>query len=150
MFGVCKRILLKVWSTRQDSYLTMMAYRATPLSLILSSPAELLNGQQIQTPNVSKQQLGDEQTRMAIQKHKEKSMDFYNRHNNRQHPHLHAGQKVYVQHEKTMLWEPGMIHHSSTSPRSYIVASESGSILRSSSDQLKETQYLRTNMTNLL
>ena len=72
MVGVCKRILLKV---RQDSYLAMMTYRATPTSSNFSSQAELLNVRQIWTPFVSKQQLDDEQTRMAIQKQKDKSMD---------------------------------------------------------------------------
>ena len=49
MVGVCKRILLKAQETGQDSYLAMMVYRATPMSSNLSSPIELLNGQQIRT-----------------------------------------------------------------------------------------------------
>ena len=40
------------------------------------------------------------------------------------------GQKVYVQHEKTRLWEPGMIRHHDTNPGSYIVESESSIIHR--------------------
>ena len=59
---------------------------------------------------------------------KKKSMDCYNRHNSKQHPHLYASQKVYVQHKKRWQREPGMIHNSGTSPRSYIVESENGSI----------------------
>ena len=60
MVGVWKWILLKARETGQDSYLAMMAYRAIPMSSNLSSSAELLNGRQIRTPLVSKQQLGDE------------------------------------------------------------------------------------------
>ena len=87
---------------------------------------------------MSKQQLADEQTRMAIQKQKEKSIVCYNRHNSRKHPHLHAGQKVYIQQEKTCLWELGMICRSATSPSSYIVESESGSIHR------RNRQFIRS------
>ena len=55
MLGVCRRILLKARGTGQDSYLAMMAYRATPMSSNLSPQSELLNGRQIRTPLVSKQ-----------------------------------------------------------------------------------------------
>ena len=119
MVGVYKRILLKVRETGQDSYLTMMAYDA-PVSSNLRSPAELLNVWQIQSPLISKQQLSDEHTRMAKQEQK-KSIDYYNKYNSWQHSRLQAEQKVYVQQEKTRLWEPRIIRHSDTSPRSYKV-----------------------------
>ena len=81
--------------------------------------------------------LKGKKTRMEILKQKEKSKEYYNRQNSRQHSRLHAGQKVSVQHEKTRLWEPGMIRHHDTHPRSYIVESESGNIHR------RNRQYIR-------
>lgn len=137
MVGTCKKILTKAGETGQDSYLAMMAYRATPLSSDIKSPAELLNGRKIRTPLVSKQQLGDEQTRTAIQKQKDHSKVCYDRKHNRHHSHLHAGQNVYVQQEKAKIWEPGKIQRSSVTPRSYIVESENGNTYR------RNRQFLR-------
>ena len=79
MMGICKRLLMKARETNTDSYLAMMAYRAAPLSAQIKSPAELLNGRLMRTPLVSKQQLGDEQTK--VEKSKEETKKWYDRKN---------------------------------------------------------------------
>ena len=56
-------------------------------------------------------------------------MDRYDKPEGQQHPPLYTGQKVYVQH-KAKLWEPRIIRHSATEPRSYIVESADESIHR--------------------
>lgn len=73
MVGICKKLLLKARETNTDSHLAMMAYRATPLSAQIKSPAELLNGRPMRTPLISKQQLGDEQTKVELEKNKEET-----------------------------------------------------------------------------
>ena len=130
MVGICKRIQLKAWETGQDSYLAIMLYRATPISANLKTPVEILNGRQIQTPLISKQQLDDVQTRQGIEQYKDKPKECYNKQKSRQH-------------EKTRLWGPGIIQYPTVEPSSYIVESEE------SIHQLEVIQHLKLPIANV-
>ena len=71
MVGICKRLLSKAIDSGEDCHLTMMAYRATPVSNNIKSPAELLNGSPIRNQLISKQQLRDEYTQDCLEKSKD-------------------------------------------------------------------------------
>ena len=77
MVGICKRLLMKAREMNTDNHLAMMAQRATPLSAQIKFPAELLNGRPMRTPWVLKQQLGDEQTKVELEKSKEETKKCY-------------------------------------------------------------------------
>ena len=119
--GICKRLLMKAQTTNTDSHLVMMAYRATLLSTQIKSSAELLNGRPMRAPLVSKQQLGDEQTKVELEKSKEETNKWYDRKNSHQHPQLYTGQLVHVQDKRTRLWKPGKIEQIAAEARSYLV-----------------------------
>ena len=53
------------------------------------------------------------------------------------HPQLNAGQQVYVQDEKTELWEPGTVTQTTAEPKSYLVESADDNIHQ------KNRQFLR-------
>ena len=129
MVGICKKMLTKARETGTDCHLAMMAYRATPLTDQMKSPAELLNGRPMRTPLVSKQQLGDDQTREATER-REKTKGWYDRRNSRQYPQLNVDQPVHTQDPKTKLWAPGKIIQIAPEPRSYLVKQENGAIHR--------------------
>lgn len=63
MARVYKKILLQTQEAGTDCHLAKMTYRATSILHNLMPPAEMLNGQPICTPLVSKQQIGEEQMR---------------------------------------------------------------------------------------
>ena len=108
---------MKAQETNTDSHLAMMAYRATLLSAQIKSPAELLNGRPMRTPLVLKQQLGDEQMKVDLEKSKEETKKYYDQKNSHQHPQLHIGQLVHVQDKRTRLWKPGKIVQIAAEPR---------------------------------
>ena len=138
MVGICKRLLMRAWETNTDSHLAMMAYRATPLSAQIKSPAELLNGRPMRTPLVSKQQLGDEQTKVELEKSKEETKKWYDQKNRYQHPQLPTGPLVHVQDKRTRPWESGKIVQIAAEPRTYLVKLVSGVIHRRNKGQSRQ------------
>ena len=121
MVGICKRLLMKAREMNTDSHLAMMAQRATSLSAQIKFQAELLNGRPMRTPLVLKQQLGDEQTKVELEKSKEETKKCYDWKNSHQRPQLHTGQLVHVQDKRIRLWEPGKIVQIAAEPRTYLV-----------------------------
>ena len=77
---------------------------------------------------VSKQQLGNDQTKVELEKSKEETKKWYDRKNSHQHPQLHTGQLVHVQDKRTRLWELGKIVEIAAEPRLYLVKPASGVI----------------------
>ena len=132
-----KSLLKKADDKKEDRYLALMAYRATPLECGYS-PAELLMSRRIRA-NIptTQQQLLPKVPQMSLLQSKEEAIklrqkqNFDKRHNAHPFSTLQHGDKVWLSEEETMATV-----QSDAGTRSYNVNTESGSTLRRNRRQL--------------
>ena len=119
----------------QDPYLTLLNYRATPLSWCGRSPTELLMGRKVRTT------LPQTQSQLIpkwpfLEEFKQKDTRFKNqqkrnydkRHRVQEYPSLPSDTQVFVKTDKRVT--SGTISSPSGSPRSYVVDTPTGSVRR--------------------
>ena len=132
-----KSLLKKADDKKEDRYLALMAYHATPLECGYS-PAELLMSRRVRA-NIptTQQQLLPKVPQMSFLLNKDKAIklrqkqNFNERHNARPLSTLQHGEKVWLSEEETMATV-----QSDAGTRSYNVNTESGSTLRRNRRQL--------------
>ena len=129
MVRTVKRILKK----SRDPYLALLSYRTIPLPWCNLSPSELLMGRRLRMtlPQTTKHltprwsYLSD--FKRADQQHKEKmKRDFDRSHRVRNLPEIPDDQDVWVSSDGATV--PGTVVSQATTPRSYIVQTQSGEI----------------------
>ncbi|XP_013882267.1 uncharacterized protein K02A2.6 [Austrofundulus limnaeus] len=121
-----------------DPHLALMCYRATPGAATGMSPALLMTGREIRTtlPMLERKlqanpvdrqqiQLKDDQTKSAYR-------FFHDRHHSAQSlPILHPGQDVRIKLDGDKGWKtPARVIAKCKEPRSYLVETENGAVLR--------------------
>lgn len=126
------RTVKQILSKNQDHQRALLAYRTTPLAHG-ASPAELLMGRRLRStvpvpPQTLKPKWPDLQAfRKKDASLKENQRKAYGaRHRARELPTLEPGQRVWIRSAKTT----GTVQSSSTTPRSYNVETESGTLRR--------------------
>ena len=133
--------------TPEDSHLTLLSYRATPLSWCSLSPVELLMGRQIRTPvpQVDQHYTPDwpylEACREKDKQQKDRQQrDFNQRHRVQEQPVILDDSEVWVASETG--WVPARVIGQGSSPCSYVVRTPSGPVRRN-------RQHLTTVPTDL-
>ena len=103
----------------------LLHLRATPIDSHTKSPAELMFKRQLVTmlPSRSEPSLENIETRNHL-------FGRLQEKNGKELPGLLQGQQIRVREPMTKTWIPGAIMQRSTQPRSYIVSTEKGQILR--------------------
>ena len=129
--GTAKRLL----QCAQDPHMALLSFRATPLPWCSLSPAELLFGRKINTdlPQSNSQLTPHwpylEDFHKADKEYKAKQeFHFNSRHRTRPLPSLIADDPVWVRMGDRQV--PGRVITSSTTPRSYIIATSAGQVRR--------------------
>lgn len=139
-----KSFMKKAEESGEDVYASLLAYRETPLSGLLYSPAEMLFNRQLRSKlpksNVTLcprplHAKDDLQIRQAKQK------SYYDRGSKELDP-LHQGQSVLVRTDKDRTWEPAVVVKNDTNPRSYIL-SNGQSLIRRNRVHLQPAEVLR-------
>lgn len=124
MVQTVKNTLKKTTAVGEDFELAMLAYRATPLSAKIPSPAELLTGRKYRVllpTGLTKATLASQMIRDEMIAVKQRQSDHYNK-SAKDLPSLAANQKVFVQLDPdTPKWTEGTITQTPTpeQPRSY-------------------------------
>ncbi|ELU07998.1 hypothetical protein CAPTEDRAFT_213713 [Capitella teleta] len=106
--------------------------RATPLDSKIPSPAELLMGRRITTslPYHDTPIPLDEENRQHLQEKRESQKINHDQRAGPELPPLHAGQAVSMMDTRTGTWEDGSVKKLTSKPRSYIVETPRGTLLR--------------------
>ena len=120
----------------------MLCLRSTPLCHDLPSPAELLNGRPYQTnlPAVSKPPFsanGDVNVKLQLRQARQKVQ--YDKTAQQPLHSLFPEDCVRVLNPTTGIWEPGIVQHVADTPRSYLVATDKGGIVRRNRRHLRTT-----------
>ena len=127
-----KRILSKAKADGQDLYLCLLEYRNTMIDN-LASPAQLLMGRRLRTNlPVATSQLQPKVIDPNMVKAKQNERKAHQKQNydkgSRQLPELKKGERARVQIQGK--WKPVVIMDKAGTPRSYIVKTEEGKLLR--------------------
>ena len=136
-------ILQKCEETKEDSYLALLSYRATPLDHQLNSPAELLTNRKFKTRLPLCQRALLNRTDHEAVKNKfitrqEKQAHYYNQNSGPSKKPLETDQPIRMYDHHSQTWEPGVIVKPAKQPRSYIIRSNStGAIYRRTRSQMR-------------
>jgi len=130
--------IAKMILRQSDPFLAMLTYRATPTNATGMSPAQLIMGRRIAThlPILEKrlepQWPDNNQVRSYQQQHKESYANVFNEHHGvRPLPCLKPSDTVRLKTDKDKTWStPGTIVGASSTPRSFVVKTPDGSLLR--------------------
>ena len=128
MVQTVENILKKCEENKEDPYIALLSYRATPLDHELMSPAELLTGRKFRTrlPMSQRALLGKpgcETTRTQLMKRQDKQAHYYNQNSGPPKRPLQTNQPVRVYDCHSQTWQPGTVLKPAQEPRSYIVRS---------------------------
>ena len=138
-----KAAMKKAILSNRDINMSLLYLRSTPIDHVIPSSGELLfNGKLVSNlptkctnQNFRKEEIQDHLLqRQLFQKrqHDEYAKDL---------PNLCVGQRVQVQDQDTRRWTPAVVRQAYTEPRSYIVETPSGQVLRRNRRHLKEDVY---------
>lgn len=139
MVGVVKQILKKAKESGMEARKALLAYRATPITTHLPSPAELLFKRKIKT-NLPTRNLPDRASyeyRQIMERDKENNETSYNE---KMHvkplSDLLPGMQVLAQiHGKR--WEPATVNEKLIEPRSYTIETPEGRTFRRNRKYIK-------------
>ena len=139
-----KGFIQKCAKTGNDALIALQQHRCIPLDSNLSSPSEILFNRPIRTTLPSQhptlrqqtQQLTNEQ----LLQRRDRMIRDHDRHAGPELPVLHAGQRVTILNKETHLWSPGEIVSKCAEPRSYIVKTTNGTMLRRTRAHLRALQ----------
>lgn len=138
-----KNIFKKSAETGQDPYLGLLAYRTSPVSGLQVSPAQLLMSRSLRTklptdsrvlkPRVIRHAKRDLKSRQSVQKSKYDGQK-------RDLPTLRKGDVVRVKSSDHSNWQPAIVTETCSSPRSFVVTSESGQRYRRNRRDILKTR----------
>ena len=127
-----KNILKKARASGQDPDMALLCARTTPVDNVIPSPAETLYGRKIRgnlpvkIPNASNQK---DEIYDRLKQRQETQKRNFDKHA-KDLPELKPGQPVRIQDHVTGKWQAATITDKRPEPRSYMVKTKSGSILR--------------------
>ena len=128
--GYVKNTIKKALETGHDIDEALLNIRATPIDTKLPSPAELLLGTPLVTLLPSRGELGAETDREQLQKRKENMVKNDQKQTRVELSQLSPGQNIRILQHETGKWLPAIVAKQCKEPRSYIVETPNGQILR--------------------
>jgi hypothetical protein len=134
-----KRLLQKALESNNDAYIGLLQYRNAPITGLNVSPAQLLFSRSLRTKlpvlseSLQPKLTGD---RDELRERQLKQKYYYDR-NTRHLPNLQTGDVVRIKHNAK--WVRGTVTGLHTSPRSFLVKTDSGTILRRNRRHLIKT-----------
>lgn len=124
----------------------MLCLRATPLDHSIPSPGELLYNRRLRA-NLPIRVRNTVPQRDTVQeqliRRQETQKLYHDQHAQHDLPPLHTGQHVRIQDQTTNLWSPASVQDVCNEPRSYVVATPTGSVLRRNRRHISEAPQQR-------
>ena len=152
MVQTVKNTLRKAKMDDLDPDLALLCLRTTPISNKIRSPMELLMSRKgkANLPVNMRNQLPDaEQIVAAFRDRQDLQKRNYNLRAGTELPQLYAGQHVRFQQHPSSKWTPARIVKEAHEPRSYVLETSDGSVLRRSRHHIAETPLPRAPATEL-
>lgn len=144
-----KMTLKKASDSGSDIRMAMLSLRTTPVDHKLPSPAVMLYNRRLRTdlPTVVHNRNPDKDQILArLQERQDKQKANYDQHA-RDLPPLIPGESVVVQNQGTNQWTPATVTRVCEEPRSYIVESKDGSVLRRNRKHIRSEAQPREQRT---
>lgn len=140
MVQTVKNCLKKSKETKQNPQLALLALRTTPVDNSLPSPAELLFNRKVQNqiPHLARDNHRTESVKKHLIDRQMKQKMYYDR-DTQELTNLIPQQQVAVQDTNTKLWSPAKVIKASNEPRSFIMETPSGTMLRRNRKHLKDS-----------
>ena len=144
-----KNTLKKAKASGKDAHMAMMCMRATPLDHDIPSPGEMLFNRKlranlpIRVRNTSHQR--DSVREQLI--HRQETQKHYSDRHARDLPPLSTGQPIRIQDQSSHLWKPASVQEVCDEPRSYVVATPTGSVLRRNRRHIAEAPQPRRSVS---
>ena len=143
--AIAKGVVKKAQQANEDVDLALLRLRTTPLSAKVPSPAVLLFQRRIRDTLPSMIRSTDpmhEDVRAELQDRQAKEKALHDR-SARQLPPLIPGQGAMYQNVQTGKWAPAMIRERAPEPRSYVIQTETGQMLRRNRVHLRDRPIQR-------
>ena len=132
-----------------DPFLGLLAYRSTPHSATGFSPAQLVMGRNIRTTvpcldRYLEPRWPPSDTVRAQDEHSKATYKMYydRRHGVRNITPAYDGQSIYIRTDKEKNWSPGQMIQSAGAPRSSVVQTTSGSIVRRNNKHIRPVNHV--------
>ncbi|XP_044759023.1 uncharacterized protein LOC123316837 [Coccinella septempunctata] len=141
--GIAKNLLKKSLEEGKDIFGALLQYRNTPLKHINYSPAQLLMSRSCKTKVPISAELLKPTLCTNVSdrlEHRSLQNELYFNKNTRPLPDLKEGQNVTVYNHVKKYWQPGQIVREHQSPRSFVVKTEKGEIIRRNRIDLRKSQ----------
>ena len=127
-----KNTLKKAKASGKDPHMAMLCLRATPLDHNIPSPGEMLYNRKLRA-NLPVRVRNTVQLRDTIQEQLRRRQELQKLYHD-QHAHdlppLSVGQQVRIQDQSTHRWSLATVRESCEEPRSYVVSTPNGNLLR--------------------
>ena len=123
MVKVMKNLITKSVESNEDPNWALQAYRATPLSASLPSPAEMLHGRPLRTNIPSSRPSAQNDDTLESQHRRQQS---YVKPPKPSLPPLQQGQDVNMYNHTTHTWQPATVSNVLPTPRSYHLSTDNG------------------------
>ena len=127
MVKVMKNLITKSFEANEDPNWALLAYRATPLSASLPSPAQMLHGRPLRTNLPSPRPTAQNDDITDAQHNRQQS---YTRLSKPSLPQLQHGQSVTMYNHNTHTWQPATITNVLPTPGSYMLSTDNGGSYR--------------------
>ncbi|KAL5017321.1 hypothetical protein ScPMuIL_006910 [Solemya velum] len=127
-----KAIMTKAKKTGENIHLALLALRATPINNRLPSPGELLRGQKLSTPILTKipnNRADKEDIRGNLERKQSDMKTHYDR-TTQNLSQLAEGQQVRFQLQSHGPWIPAQVITKASEPRSYVLETPNGGQIR--------------------
>ena len=144
-----KKTLTKARSSGNDIYMAMLCIRTTPIDHTIPCPAQLLYNRKVRgnLPVRIRNTLNsrDEITDRLYQR--QASQKEYHDRRAKDLPPLKAGQAVSIQDPTSGRWTPATVKEKCLEPRSYVVHTPNGSILRRNRVHIRDLEPAKKTVT---
>ena len=141
-----KNTIRKAKMDERDPELALLCLRTTPISGKIRSPIEMLMGRKAKANlpiSMRNQPADSEQTSAALRDRQVSQKSTYDSRVGAELPQLYAGQHVRFQYQPSGNWMPARIVRETDEPRSYLLETSNGTLLRRSRHHIAETPPLR-------
>ena len=138
MVKVMKNLITKSVESNEDPNWALQAYRATPLSASLPSPAEMLHGRPLRTNIPSSRPSAQNDDTLESQHRRQQS---YVKPPKPSLPPLQQGQNVTMYNHTTHAWQPATVSNVLPTPRSYQLSTDNGGKYRRNRRDIRDTSH---------
>ncbi|XP_014662670.1 PREDICTED: uncharacterized protein K02A2.6-like [Priapulus caudatus] len=150
MVKTVKKTLIKAKKTGQDQDLALLYLRATPVNNKLPSPGELLRGQKMSTPILTKIP-NNQPNKEEIREHLEqRQTDMKQNYDKKSQPLdlLSSGKRVRFQLQEHGPWIPGRVIDKRDEPRSYVLETPNGGQIRRNRSHIRDAPPPKVRFTD--